>query len=121
MQVRQLEAQVTDVLGLEVVKHLGDRMRPFSPPPVSNCLSYYLNADHNRAIDIVLHGMTGKVKVNGNEYNGAMPAMALSNDDIANVLTYLLNSWNNKGGEVSTAQVEDRRKSGNTLNTGGSH
>jgi nitrite reductase (NO-forming) len=92
---------------------------PRAFPPLA--ASDYLNADHDRAIDIVLHGMTGKVKVNGNEYNGAMPAMALSNDDIANVLTYLLNSWSNKGGEVSTAQVEVRRKSGNTLNTGGSH
>ena len=83
--------------------------------------SDFLNADHTRAIDIVLHGMTGKVEVNGNEYNSAMPAMALSNDEIANVLTYVLNSWNNKGGEVMTEQVEERRKSGNTLNTGAGH
>jgi nitrite reductase (NO-forming) len=92
---------------------------PRAFPPLA--ASDYLNADHDRAIDIVLHGMTGKVNVNGNEYNGAMPAMALSNDDIANVLTYLLNSWNNKGGEVSTTQVEKRRKKGHTLNTAGSH
>ena len=65
--------------------------------------------------------MSGKVKVNGKEFNGAMPAMALSNSEVANVLTYLLNNLNNKGGEVTGEQVEERRKNGNSLNTEAGH
>ena len=72
-------------------------------------------------MDIVLHGMTGKVVVNGAEYNGAMPAMALSDDEIANVLTYLLNSWDNKGGKVSSDQVAERRSKGKHVDMGGAH
>jgi nitrite reductase (NO-forming) len=89
---------------------------PRAFPPLAE--SDYLNEDHDRAIDIVLHGMTGKVTVNGQEYNSAMPAMALPNEQIANVLTYLLNNWGNKGGVVTAEQVEKRRQSGSNLNTG---
>ena len=39
-----------------------------------------------------------------------MPAIALNNEQIANVLTYVLNSFGNNGGQVTGAQVEKQRK-----------
>ncbi len=63
-----------------------------------------LAADPKRAIAIVLHGLTGKVTVNGNDYNSVMPPMTQLNDDeVANILTYVLNSWGNPGGRITRA------------------
>ena len=39
-----------------------------------------------------------------------MPSLGLSDDKIANVLTYVLNNWNNSGGEVTTEQVAKVRQ-----------
>jgi nitrite reductase (NO-forming) len=73
-------------------------------PPLAK--SDYLNADTKRAISAVLHGLNGKVKVNGVEYNSSMPPMnQLNDDEVANILTYVLNSWGNKGGRVTTDEV----------------
>jgi nitrite reductase (NO-forming) len=77
-------------------------------PPLAK--SDYLTADLQRTIGIPLHGLTGKVVVNGSEYNSVMPPMTQLNDDeIANILTYVLNSWGNPGGSVSIEDVKKRR------------
>lgn len=77
---------------------------PNAFPPVAK--SDYLNADVTRAIDIVLHGLTGEITVNGEKYNSIMTAQALSDDEIANVLTYVYNSWGNSKKEVTPAMVK---------------
>ena len=77
------------------------------PPLVQ---SDFLNADHQRAVNILLHGLTGKVTVNGKEFDSVMPAMnQLNDDEVANILTYVLNSWDNKGGQVHSNEVKDAR------------
>jgi nitrite reductase (NO-forming) len=77
-------------------------------PPLAK--SDYLAADPKRAIGFVLHGLTGKVTVNGQEYNSVMPPMTQLNDDeIANILTFVLNSWGNPGGRISTDDVAKAR------------
>ena len=77
-------------------------------PPLAK--SDYLAADIPRSIGIPLHGLSGKVVVNGTEYNSVMPPMTQLNDDeIANILTYVLNSWGNPGGSVSTEDVKKQR------------
>ena len=77
-------------------------------PPLAK--SDYLAADPKRAIDVVLHGLSGKVTVNGTEYNSVMPPMnQLNDDEIANILTYVLNSWGNQGGRVLTDDVQKVR------------
>lgn len=76
-------------------------------PPVAS--SDFLQADHDRAIDIVLNGLSGPIVVNGNQFDGVMPSMRLSDEAIANVLTYLLNSWDGQGGQVSAQMVAQRR------------
>lgn len=77
-------------------------------PPLAK--SDYLNADTTRAIRTVVHGMTGEVTVNGEVYNSIMPQLGLTDEEIANVLTYVYNNWDNNGTEVTPAMVEEARK-----------
>ncbi len=70
----------------------------------------YLMADKRRSIEIVLNGLAGPVTVNGKEYNSVMPPMSqLSDDGIANILTYVRNAFGNSGDAVSTAEVTQVR------------
>lgn len=72
-------------------------------PPLAK--SDYLNADVDRAIAILLHGKTGEITVNGEIYNSVMTAQTLTDEEAANVLTYIYNSWDNNGTEVTPADV----------------
>jgi mono/diheme cytochrome c family protein len=78
--------------------------RPNVFPPLAG--SDYLNADKQRAIQIVIHGRQGEVVVNGLKYNSSMPSFPLSDDNIANVLTYVYNSFGNSGLEVTPDEVK---------------
>ncbi|WP_456438702.1 copper-containing nitrite reductase [Psychroserpens sp.] len=82
---------------------------PNAFPPLAN--SDYLNANVNRAIQIVLKGKTGEITVNGEKYNSVMTRQAISNDEIADVMTYIYNSWGNNKTNVTKSQV-DQVKSG---------
>ncbi|WP_310994021.1 copper-containing nitrite reductase [Aequorivita marina] len=77
---------------------------PGAFPPLAE--SDYLNADVDRAIDVVLHGLTGEITVNGEKYNSVMTAQALSDEEVSNVLTYVYNSWGNSKKEVTPQMVE---------------
>jgi nitrite reductase (NO-forming) len=73
-------------------------------PPLAK--SDFLTGDRKRVIGVPLNGLTGAVTVNGHQFNSVMPPMSQLNDDeIANILTYVLNSWGNPGGRVSAADV----------------
>lgn len=77
-------------------------------PPLAN--SDYLNEDVKRAIDIVLHGKTGEIVVNGETYNSVMTAQNLTDKEVASVMTYVYNSWDNNETEISESQVKKLRK-----------
>lgn len=66
----------------------------------------YLNADKTRAIQTVVHGREGAIVVNGEKYNAVMPAQALSDEDVANVLTYVYSLWGNSKKEVTPSEVK---------------
>ncbi len=73
-------------------------------PPLAK--SDYLLKDPKHAIEVVLNGLTGPVTVNGNTYNSVMPPMSqLTDDEVANILTYVLNSWGNTGPAISKQEV----------------
>ncbi len=76
-------------------------------PPLAG--SDFLNADKTRAIKLVLHGRQGEVVVNGMKYNNNMPSFPLSDQDVANVLTYVYNSFGNSGLEVTPEEVKTQR------------
>ncbi|MGB1308349.1 MAG: copper-containing nitrite reductase [Oceanihabitans sp.] len=82
---------------------------PNAFPPLAK--SDYLNANVNRAIEIVLKGKTGEITVNGQKYNSVMTRQAISNEEVADVMTYIYNSWGNNKTNVTKAQV-DAVKSG---------
>lgn len=76
-------------------------------PPLAK--ADYLNEDVDRAIDIVLHGKTGEITVNGSKYNSVMTAQTLSNEEVANVLTFVYGSWGNNGTIVTPDMVAKRK------------
>lgn len=82
---------------------------PGAFPPLA--ASDYLNGDPKRAIGIVLNGLSERITVNGTAYQGVMPGQGshLSDQQIANVLTYVLNNFSNKGGTISPADVAAMR------------
>jgi nitrite reductase (NO-forming) len=88
-------------------------------PPLAK--SDYIKADPKRLPTIMLHGLTGPVKVNGKDYNSTMPPMSqLTDDEVANIATYVLNSWGNPGGRVTTAEAAAIRAQ-QTDNAAGGH
>lgn len=77
-------------------------------PPLAK--SDLIAKEPRRPLSIVLNGLSGAVTVNGTAYNSVMPPMSQLNDDeVANILTYVFNSWGNPGGQVSAAEVAQVR------------
>ncbi len=57
-------------------------------------------------IAVVLNGLSGPVKVNGEDYNSVMPPMSqLTDDEVANILTYVRQDMNGGAPAVSKEQV----------------
>ncbi|MBV6644456.1 MAG: cytochrome c [Cyclobacteriaceae bacterium] len=74
-------------------------------PPLAK--SDYLFNNIPRAACIVKNGQSKGITVNGVEYNQMMPGLGhLSNLEIAEILTYVTNSWGNENGLVSVQNVE---------------
>lgn len=78
-------------------------------PPLAK--SDYLKKPAKDLIDVVLKGQSGEVKVNGVMYNGNMPAQDyLTDEEIADVLNYVSNSWGNKNLKlILPSQVKQQR------------
>jgi nitrite reductase (NO-forming) len=76
-------------------------------PPLAN--SDYLMADKDRAIRAVTKGLSGEIMVNGVKYNGVMPPVMLTDDQIAHVLTYVRNVGSNAGDMVTVEEVKKVR------------
>lgn len=78
-------------------------------PPLAK--SDYIAADRMRIASVILHGLQGPVKVNGTDYNSVMPPMSqLTDDEVANIATYVLNSWGNPGGRITKQEAAEIRK-----------
>ncbi len=72
-------------------------------PPLAK--SDYLMEDADRAIKNLIKGLSGEIEVNGKKYNQVMPASGLDDQDIADVLNYVMNSWGNKA-EATLTKAE---------------
>ncbi len=65
-------------------------------PPLAGHVPVLYNADRSYLINLLLYGLQGEIQVQGQTYNGVMPAwQQLSDEDIANVLNYASNAWGN--------------------------
>ena len=72
-------------------------------PPLAR--SDFLNADKRRAVKAVINGLQDELMVNGQKYNNSMPKAPLSDQDVANVLTFVYSSFGNSGQEVTAQEV----------------
>ena len=66
-------------------------------------------ADKNRAISIVLNGFEGPITVNGESFNSVMPKLNLNDAQVASIVTYIMNSWGNKGTLTTIEEVKKVR------------
>jgi len=83
---------------------------PSFPPLAGNA---YVTGDPKQVILTVLNGKTGAIGVNGQNYNGQMPAWksSLSNKDVANVVTYIRSALGtNHASAVRSADVAKLKK-----------
>lgn len=62
-------------------------------PPLK--ASDYLFEDINRAIAGIKYGLKGEITVNDQVYDGVMANQGLDNEEIADVMNYILNQWGN--------------------------
>jgi mono/diheme cytochrome c family protein len=75
-------------------------------PPLAG--SDYLKTNQEQSIKAVKYGMSGKIVVNGIEYNSVMAPLGLSNEEVADVMNYINNSWGNSyGKEVTPLMVSE--------------
>ena len=84
---------------------------PGAFPPLAK--SDFLAANRDRVIKGLCEGLSGTITVKGVTYNGFMPPAVLNDQQLADVLTFVLNSWDNAGGSVSAGRSKkDPRKNG---------
>jgi mono/diheme cytochrome c family protein len=70
----------------------------------------YVLGDKKRLINVVLKGLNEEVEINGEYYDNPMPPQPqLTDQQIADVLTYVRNSFGNKASAVSVAEVKAMR------------
>jgi nitrite reductase (NO-forming) len=82
---------------------------PAAIPPLAKS-DYLAKISNEDVIRGVLGGRTGEVVVNGKRYNGTMtPLYYLTDEQIANAITYVRNSWGNEGNAVSPDEVKKVR------------
>jgi nitrite reductase (NO-forming) len=53
--------------------------------------------------------LSGEIVVNGETYNNTMPAQALTDQEVAEILTYVYDSWGNNKTVVTEGQVKAER------------
>ena len=81
-------------------------------PPLAG--SDWVLGDKERLIKISIYGLMGEIEVNGEKYNNVMappgiPPGSLTNQQIADVLTYIRNDWGNSASAVTSLEVSTVR------------
>ncbi|WP_158829776.1 c-type cytochrome [Mucilaginibacter lacusdianchii] len=72
----------------------------------------YVLGNKTSIINLLLNGMNGEIKVNGDTYAGEMPSQAFLKDaEIAAVLTYVRSNFGNRASAVTAAEVRKVRAS----------
>ena len=78
-------------------------------PPLKE--SEYINGEVKWIVSSLVKGLEGPITVKGVEYDNMMPAMDyLSDEDIANILTYVRGSFGNNSGAVTAGEVNKIRE-----------
>lgn len=67
----------------------------------------WILGDKTTLVQVVLKGMTGEVEINGDTYHNVMaPHSDLTDQQIADVLTYVRNNFGNKATAITAAEVK---------------
>jgi mono/diheme cytochrome c family protein len=77
-------------------------------PPLAK--SDYLSKNRKASISGIKYGQEGEIVVNGTTYNSTMAPMGLSDDEIADVMNYINNSWGNTNNNIVTAEEVSKVK-----------
>lgn len=82
----------------------GDGVPNLNPPLTG---TDYVVGDKTRLIKVVLNGLNENIEINGMVYSNPMPAHAFLNDqEVADVLTYVRNSFGNTAEGITKEEVE---------------
>lgn len=85
----------------------GGGVENLNPPLIK---TPFVLGDKNRMIGIVLKGFDKRVEIEGEDYSNNMPPLSyLTDQQIADVLTYVRNDFGNKASAVSAAEVHRAR------------
>lgn len=63
-------------------------------PPLDG--SDWLTKQRKESIHAVKYGLKGPITVNGKNYKGNMPAMGLNDQEVTDVINYIMSAWSNK-------------------------
>jgi mono/diheme cytochrome c family protein len=78
-------------------------------PPLNK--SDYLFENIDKSIYSIKYGLKGEIIVNGIKYNGVMINQGLEDDEIADVMNYITNSWdNNLNIQITEKRVNELKK-----------
>lgn len=82
----------------------GKGVQNLNPPLVKTT---YVLGDKKQLIEIVLNGLNKEIVINGETYNGVMASHDyLTNQEIADVLTYIRNSFGNKASMIIPQDIK---------------
>lgn len=71
-------------------------------PPLDG--SDWLVKKRKQSIHAVKYGQTGEIVVNGKKYNNTMAPLGLSDQEVADVMNFIMNSWSNKQKKMVTVE-----------------
>jgi len=75
---------------------------PYTFPPLAN--SDYLLQKRAESIKGVKYGRQGELIVNGITYNDTMAPLGLEDEEVVDVMNYILNSWGNSSDKIVTLE-----------------
>ena len=81
----------------------GDGVRNTYPPLAK---ADFLLTNKQESIKAIKYGLKGKITVNGAIYNSIMPPLGLYDDEVADVMNYISNSWGNTSKLVTEKDVQ---------------
>ena len=71
-------------------------------PPLAK--SDYLMTNRKASLKGVKYGQRGPITVNGEPYDNTMMPLGLEDEEVADVMNYIMNSWGNSGAKMVTVE-----------------
>jgi mono/diheme cytochrome c family protein len=66
--------------------------------------------DKNRLVKIVLQGVRGPIVVKGEKYDAEMASITITDQEVADVINYIRNTWGNKAPLMNVSEVALAKK-----------